>query len=110
MCLPDKSLGQICITEVLEVDIDIGVAVGRSSCIRAVVDDNNIKQSGYYPYKLLAMPTAQVARMLTPLAFSTGYQLVGGIAPKPPLSSLHSSISVFILLYSSHYRHVRYLQ
>ena len=50
MCSPNKSLGQIHITKVLEVDIDIGVAVGRSSYIGAVVDDDNMKQSGCYPY------------------------------------------------------------
>ena len=34
--------------------------------------------------KLMAVPTARVARMLAPLAFSTGLQLAGGVAPKPP--------------------------
>ena len=43
LCSPNKSLGQIHITEVLEVDIDVGVAVGRSSCIGAVVDDDDME-------------------------------------------------------------------
>ena len=34
--------------------------------------------------KLMAVPTARVARRLTPLPFSTGLQLAGGVAPKPP--------------------------
>ena len=32
----------------------------------------------------MAVPTAQVAHMLAPLTFSTGLQLAGGFAPKPP--------------------------
>ena len=38
----------------------------------------------YYRDKLMAVPTARVARMLAPLTFSTGLQLAGGLAPKPP--------------------------
>ena len=34
-------------------------------------------------YKLLAMPTARVARKLTPLAFSTGLSLLGALPPNP---------------------------
>ena len=32
----------------------------------------------------MAVPTARVARRLTPLTFSTGLQLARGVAPKPP--------------------------
>src|ERR1700733_13097318 len=42
--------------------------------------------------KLLAVPTARVARKLAPLAFSTRRQLVGGVAPKPPFIFVNSSI------------------
>jgi hypothetical protein len=45
--------------------------------------------------KLMAVPTARVARKLAPLAFSTGLQLVGGVAPKPPFVHMHSSTHVF---------------
>ena len=38
--------------------------------------------------RLIAMPTAWVAHMLAPLTFSTGLQLAGGIAPKPPFYPL----------------------
>ena len=34
--------------------------------------------------KFLAVPSARVTRMLTPLTYSTGLKLVGGSAPKPP--------------------------
>jgi hypothetical protein len=47
--------------------------------------------------KLMAVPTARVARMLAPLAFSTGHQLVGGVAPKPPFVHMYSSTHVFCL-------------
>ena len=79
---------------------------------------------GWHHYdKLMAVPTARVARTLAPLTFSTGHQLVGGVAPKPPSSPctvpihlsvplhnsyhssipLHSSIHSFVPLYSSIY-------
>ena len=45
---------------------------------------NEINRLAYSYDKLLAMPTAWVARMLAPLTYSTGLQLVGGAAPKPP--------------------------
>jgi hypothetical protein len=34
-------------------------------------------------YKFLAVPSARVARMLAPLTYSPGLELVGGSAPKP---------------------------
>ena len=43
-------------------------------------------------HKLLAVPTARVARRLTPRTCGTGHQLVGGVAPKPPFVSMCSSI------------------
>ena len=65
------------------------------------------------PNKLMAVPTARVARTLAPLTFSTGHQLVGGVAPKPPLSPctvpihlpilLHNFYHSFVPLYSSIY-------
>ena len=51
--------------------------------------------------KLMAVPTARVARKLAPLAFSTGHQLVGGVAPKPPLSPCTVPIHLFVPLHSS---------
>jgi len=53
--------------------------------------------------KLSAVPTARVARTLTPLTFSTCLQLVGGAAPKPPslfevyYHRLHSNLLTFCL-------------
>ena len=38
---------------------------------------------GIYYNKLLAVPTARVARMLAPLAFSTGLSLLGALPPNP---------------------------
>jgi hypothetical protein len=43
-----------------------------------------------YSYnKLLAVPTAQVARKLTPLTFGTGLSLLGALPPNP-----HPSLNV----------------
>src|SRR6266403_1126164 len=50
--------------------------------------------------KLMAMPTARVTRRLAPLAFSTGRQLVGGFAPKPPFVSVHNFFFPHISLHS----------
>ena len=56
---------------------------------------NKTRNLGEYYYrptmiynKLMAVPTARVARRLAPLTFSTGLQLVGGVAPKPPFCPL----------------------
>jgi hypothetical protein len=45
-------------------------------------------------HKFLAVPTAQVARMLTPLAFSTGLNLLGALPPNP-LFSQHNTPFIF---------------
>ena len=46
--------------------------------------ERRVRQTRRNEYKLMAVPTARVARMLAPLTFSTGLQLAGGVAPKPP--------------------------
>jgi hypothetical protein len=51
---------------------------------------------GYTQYKLLAVPTARVARMLAPLASSTGLSLLGALPPNPH-PSLNSLISLLFL-------------
>ena len=38
--------------------------------------------------KLIAVPMARVTHRLTPLTFSTGLQLAGDVAPKPPFYPL----------------------
>jgi hypothetical protein len=46
--------------------------------------------------KLLAVPTAQVARKLAPLAFGTGLSLLGALPPNPHLLHIFSSSHSFL--------------
>jgi len=48
----------------------------------------------------LAVPTARVARKLTPLAFSTGLSLLGALPPNPLFFYIHSLISPYIFIHS----------
>jgi len=54
-------------------------------------------------YKLLAMPTTQVAHKLTPLAFSTGLSLLGALSPNPLFSGHYFSFSLIIVFYNISY-------
>ena len=44
----------------------------------------------------MAMPTARVARMLAPLAFSPGLSLPGALPPNPLLSHTHSLLCIYL--------------
>ena len=46
------------------------------------------------------MPTARVARKLTPLAFSTRLSLLGALPPNPLFFYIHSLISPYIFIHS----------